>query len=368
MKWDRAIVQKGPGLESFAATYLGRPDRNCALVCGAGFDPRALAFPQLLAPAVRARVAALCLREERPKPQPQLRPVANRHAAELQQLFAACTITPVSIFDDGASVVGGRRVIPIVDQFLNAAQGKKPLTDVLIDISALSCGIFFPIFAHLLLRIEREKLPWNLHLFVAENPNIDLKIRGEITDTVSHIHGFRSQESLSQTSDHAVLWVPVLAEDNEAQMRHIHGLISQPASALDICPIVPFPGLNPRRPDVLVEHYRELIGEWSIDPQHLLYAAESDPLDSYRSICQLHQRRHDTYRELGGSSTIVSPLGSKMLSVGLMLAAIERQMRAVYVECLGYEELAVPIMQGAQPAPLPITHVWLHGEVYRAAG
>ena len=121
-----------------------------------------------------------------------------------------------------------------------------------------------------------------------------------------------------------------------------------------------------RRPDVLVEHYRELIGDWEVDLHYLLYAAESDPLDSYRSISAIDQRRAETYGELGGSSTIVSPLGSKMLSVGLMLAALERKLRVMYVESRGYEELAMPVIGAAPGDPLPLTHLWLHGEIYRA--
>ncbi len=365
MKWDRAFVQKGDELEQFARNYLAAPQRRCILICGAGFDPRTLWLPQLLA---RSGVspAALYLREERPKPQPGLRPMADRHALELQRLFPTGRVAVVPIFDTGDSVVGGRRVVPIVDQFVDTEQATKPVTDILVDISALSCGVFFPIFARLLSRVEREGSPWNLHLFVAENPQIDLKIRGEAADTVSHVHGFRSADSLSQTDEHAVLWAPVLAEGNEAQLRQIHSIISQPTSALDISPIVPFPGLDPRRPDLLVEHYRELIGDWEVDLRHLLYAAESDPLDSYRSIYAIDQTRNDTYGALGGSSTIVSPLGSKMLSVGLMLAAIERNLRVMYVESRGYEEISVPFDGVLQVEPRPITHLWLHGEIYRA--
>jgi hypothetical protein len=365
MKWDRAIIQHGPEVGAFVAGFLGRPDRRCVLICGAGFDPRTLALPQLLVNGHAPKVPALCLREERPKPQPSLRPIANGHEAELRRMFASCTVSSVRIFDDGGSVVGGRRVVQEIEAFLSSAQRTGPLTDVIVDISALSCGIFFPIIAYLLSRIDREKLPWNLHLFVTENPQIDIKIRGELTDAVSHIHGFQSPGSLSQTIDHAMLWAPVLAEDNEAQMRRIHSLINQPAATVDISPIVPFPGIDPRRPDTLVEEYRDLIGEWEVDPRHFLYAGESDPLDSYRSICEVDQLREETYGQLGGSSTIVSPLGSKMLSVGLMLAAIERRLRVLYVECLGYEELAVPSAKTSLIKEMPITHIWIHGDIYR---
>lgn len=366
MKWDRAIVQKDGEVDDFIASYLNRENRRCALICGAGFDPRTLTFVSKLPVTIRDRISALCLREERPKPQPKLRAIADKHANELKLLFPDCTISAIQIFDGGDGVIGGRTAIQLVDNFLRNADSKAPLTDVLVDISALSCGIFFPIFAHLLESVESRALPWNIHLFVEENPPVDTRIHGEITDAVSHIHGFRSHGSLSQSSEHASLWVPVLAENNEAQMRLIHGFVNQPEGPVDISPIVPFPGRDPRLPDILVEHYRDLIADWGADPRHMLFAAESDPLDSYRSICEIDELRKETFGQLGGSSTIVSPLGSKMLSVGLMLAAIERKLRAVYVECRGYDETGVA-GEISLPDALPlITHLWLHGEIYRA--
>lgn len=365
MRWDRAIIQQGDEVGRFAATYLAGPKRRCALICGSGFDPRTLALPAVLQGCTGLDLTLLCLREERTKPQPNLRPVADRHEADLIRMFAGrCSVHTVNIFDEGGGVVGGRRVVAIVESFLSATEAAGPITDVLVDISALSCGVFFPIVAQLLQKNRANQPKWNVHLFVTENPQIDIRIRGEVMDTVSHIHGYRSRTSLSQTSDHALLWVPVLAEDNAAPMRQIFDHINQLTAAVDVSPIVPFPGMDPRRPDCLVEHYRELIGDWQIDPRHFLYAAESDPLDSYRSITEIDRLRHATYDELGGSSTIVSPLGSKMLSVGLMMAAIERELRVVYVECLGYEELAVPMPNAVRNLKLPITHIWLDGEIY----
>jgi hypothetical protein len=113
----------------------------------------------------------------------------------------------------------------------------------------------------------------------------------------------------------------------------------------------------------LIEEYRDLLNDWEVDPRHILFAAESDPLDSYRSICDITEARRQTYKDLGGSSTVVSPLGSKMLSVGLMLAAIELNLKVPYVESLGFEEADVPTAPN-DSSNFPLTHVWLHGSVY----
>ena len=365
MRWERSIVQRNADVSKFITNYLGRSDRRCALVCGAGFDPRTLALSQMLPEALRSRMSALCLREERPKPQPRLKPIADQHAARLKQRIPNAEIKEIHIFDANNNVVGGRHVVPMVNEFLHSANTESAITDVIVDISALSKGVFFPIFAQLIAQAETENVSWDVHLIVAENPNIDIKIRGEITDTPSNIHGFRSRDSLVQMSGRAVLWVPVLGEGNNAEMRLIYDLISEPNAPVDVSPIVPFPGLDPRRPDVLFDYYAELFEHWEIDPRHLLYAGESDPLDSYRSICHIDQLRDQTFGSIGGSSTIISPFGSKMLAVGLMLAGIERSIRTIYVEYRGYEELSVPSQSPTVTEPLPLTHLWLAGQNFR---
>ena len=58
---------------------------------------------------------------------------------------------------------------------------------------------------------------------------------------------------------------------------------------------------------------------------------------------------------------ILSPLGSKVMALGALMAALERDLPVAPVESLGYDlEASVP-EQIDQPA---LIHVWLEGEVY----
>lgn len=363
MKWSNATLQRGNEVEVFVRDYLADPSRQCVLICGAGFDPRTLRFPTILGEN-RVNVSALCLREERPGDQGSLRVQSDKHVEKLAELLVNPRISPLPIFDESGSPVGGRRAVSMVDSFLNEFEDSLHI-EIIVDVSALSCSIFFPILARLLGRAATESKAWNIHLLVAESPEFDSAIRGEIVDAVSYIHGFRSTESLIQTHDHAILWVPIFAEDRDAQMRLIHGAINQPALEVDISPVVPFPSRDPRRPDMLVELYKELIGDWEIDMKHLVYAAENDPLDSYRSISNIDQMRQETYGPLGGSTTIVSPLGSKMLSVGLMLASIERNLRVMHVEYRGFEGVGDFKFDQIDQGDWPLTHLWLFGQCRR---
>ena len=128
----------------------------------------------------------------------------------------------------------------------------------------------------------------------------------------------------------------------------------------DVCPILPFPAENPRLPDELIEEYRdELMSTWSVEPRDIVYAHERDPLDLYRTILRIHGARQRVFKEVGGSITVLSPLGSKVLAVGALMAALDRNFPVAYVESIDYDikpqTIEVMDTQGE------IVHVWLRG-------
>jgi hypothetical protein len=61
---------------------------------------------------------------------------------------------------------------------------------------------------------------------------------------------------------------------------------------------------------------------------------------------------------------ILSPLGSKALSLGALMAALERNFAVMYVEAIGYTadfaqlDALAPARQGE------LVHLWLHGDAY----
>jgi hypothetical protein len=115
--------------------------------------------------------------------------------------------------------------------------------------------------------------------------------------------------------------------------------------------------------DKLAEEYREMFGQWKTDTRNLLYAAESDPLDAYRTICSVCAARERTFRNLSGSTVVLSPVGNKLLAVGVMLAAVERDLPVALVESVGYDEDMGAITSSA-PHDVAIQHIWLAGETY----
>ena len=58
---------------------------------------------------------------------------------------------------------------------------------------------------------------------------------------------------------------------------------------------------------------------------------------------------------------ILSPLGSKVMALGALMAALERDLPIVHLESIGYE------LQNSVPETVDqpsLNHVWLEGEVY----
>src|SRR5262249_22321685 len=132
-----------------------------------------------------------------------------------------------------------------------------------------------------------------------------------------------------------------------------------------VCPILPFPAFHPRYPDELVEfHAVALQNEWQVDARDLVYADETSPLDLYRTILRIDDARQRVFAGVGGSLSILSPIGSKALAVGALMAAVERDFPVIYVESTGYSVDLREIDLIHQHATGEVIHVWLDGEVY----
>src|SRR5262249_33683359 len=135
-------------------------------------------------------------------------------------------------------------------------------------------------------------------------------------------------------------------------------------SIYKVCPIVPFPARNPRRADeLLVEYCSALTNEWDVDTRDLIYVSERNPLDCYRTISTLKTRYDKTVEGIFFPQIILSPLGSKVMAAGAMMAAIEHDLSVQYVETLRYEFDGGAATVAGGPPDMAV-HLWLHGPVY----
>ena len=351
-RWDPCVVHRGGDVDEFLTEYFGRPDRKILLVAGAGFDPRSSAVSTRLR-AAKAVIRAVFIKEERPNPAQELLDRANANETTLLATMTESQVQSIDVFGSDGAVVGGRNVINILrGQELNGT------TDVVVDISALSVGISFPIIRYFVERIAHSIESVNLHVFVAHDPNLDAGIRATASDSPGYVHGFKGRSTIYDSADAARLWLPQLAIGRRWAFTKLFDFVDPH----DTCPILPFPAANPRLGDELAAEYlTELESTWEIDTRNVVYADEGDPLDLYRTILGLDDLRQSVFAATGGSMLILSPLGSKVMALGALLAALDRDLPVVHLEAIGYE------LEGSVPEtidPPGLVHVWLEGEVY----
>ena len=352
-RWDPCVVHRGDDVGGFFEQYLGKSARKIFFVAGAGFDPRACALAARLR-ETDAVVRALLIKEERPNPAQELLDRALANEAVLLSTLADGQVESIDVFGSDGAVVGGRNAVNILTR-----QGLDAVTDVVVDISALSVGISFPIVRYFVERLVYGEESTNLHLFVAHDPDLDAGIRAMSSDKPCYVHGFKGSSTLYDTTNAARLWLPQLATGRRWALTKLYDFVDPH----DTCPILPFPATNPRLGDVLAEEYlTELESTWEIDTRNIVYADEGDPLDLYRTILRLDDLRQNVFEATGGSMLIVSPVGSKVMALGALLAALERDLPVAHLESISYElETSVP----KTIDPPNFIHVWLEGEVYR---
>ncbi len=351
-RWDPCISHRDDTARQFIADYFSHTDREALLVCGAGFDPRATATATLLGAAAGARLQAHLIREHRPRPDPTLLQSADANQEALQALVSRNEVHTVNIFsEDEKTVVAGKRVVAMFRKLPLAG-----VTDIVVDVSALSTGISFPLIRFLVSQADTIPGFPNVHVLVLTSPTTDDAVRTELMDQHQMVPGFGEELMTTAGAHKPKLWLPQLGKRATSAL----DVIQNRMRFDEICPILPFPARSPRAVEELVEAYHVQISEtWLVDDRDLLYAAEDDPLDLYRTILRIDTLRRAAFQIEGGSMTVLSPLGTKAMALGALLAALERDLPIVYVEAQRYKMAHPPETQA-----YGLIHLWLTGQAY----
>ncbi|MHB0928817.1 MAG: hypothetical protein ACYC3W_07830 [Candidatus Nanopelagicales bacterium] len=354
-RWDRCVAHRDPDVRKFIEEYFRGADRRVAVIAAAGFDPRSAVVCRLLSESAKD-IRAVLVREERPDPAPELVTRAAENLSKIEALVPKKRVVSVPVFGEKNAVVGGRNIVKEL-----AKETFDGVTDVVVDSSALSIGVGFPLITYLDARVRHSGTPRNLHVFVALDAGLDNSIKPVASDTASLVHGLKGGLGLEAHAQAKKLWMPQLARGRRQILQKIREYVGK---IHDTCPILPFPASNPRLGDDLAEEFvTEFEDDWEVDTRNIVYAAENDPLDLYRTILRIDDLRRSIFEDLGGSKLILSPVGSKVLALGALMAAIERDLPVVYLESLGYECDSLPPSAPEDP-DVELIHVWLAGEVY----
>ena len=353
--WDNCIAHFDDDVSEFAHSYFADIKRKCLLISAAGFDPRAQKVPALLARTLGDRLSAIFIREERDRPDPALLEKADANEVALREIVTDARVESIEVFGDDGAAVGGSRIAAL----LSNISISDDITDVVLDLSAISIGIGFPA-AKILLENCENAATRAFHLLIVSNPELDGRILSESADNAMSVKGFSGIGHLNSTLESAQIWLPQLAEGRKRVLTSIGAAISD---RYKVCPMLPFPARDPRRADNLIGEYQnELVNEWQVDPRDLVYVSEWNPLDTYRSISLLKQRYDRTVEGIYFPRMILSPVGSKVVAAGALMAAIEHDLTVQYIEAVRYELNGDPSQGLAQDDQL--VHVLLSGPVY----
>lgn len=356
--WANCILHRDAEVASFISAYFNDTDRRVLLLAAAGFDPRANHITRQLAETLHDSLSAIFIREERSNPSAQLIERADDNEAVLRALVPNCEVIQIDIFADDGAPVGGHRV----SQELIRRPLPEDVTDVVLDFSALSIGVAYPA-ARLLLEACETENARTFHLMISSDPELDDRIQSDPSDRPSPVKGFAPEISDEDYED-AVIWVPQLARGRRATLIKISAGLGD---FYKVCPLLPFPAKDPRRSDNLVTEYQTaIVDEWNVDPRDLVHASEWNPLDCYRRLSRLKQRFDRTMQGTYVPRMILSPIGSKVLAAGALMAAIDHNMSVQYVETDSYA-IADEFQDGesANPEDPSFVHLILSGPLYK---
>lgn len=329
-----------------------------------GFDPRSLTALRCLAKlGLRDRLGYLALRLKTSAVFAQSGSVAeglvedNVTALNGLHVKRVEGILDVDTHDEEGHNVVGRQALRAVANGIALSLGKY--TDVVVDISGMPRGAFYPLISYLIRQSDKGKFP-NLHVAVVEDPLLDSQISGIEYGKADYLQTFRKQGT------EKVIWLPLIGDNEVARLEKIHNEIG--SSCIEICPIFPFPASSLRHADdLLLQHAELLFDGLLVSRDNILLCDEQNPFDVYRKIIDVHeyyQGRLSGALALGEVTTVVSPLASKMLSLGMLLAAIEKTLPVCHVEAGVYrvdKQNESALREGSSGVP---AEIWLTGEPY----
>lgn len=326
------------------------------LICGAGFDPRTLDVPRLLDQRAGSISEVLALRPPAEGEHPEATDAADQNVDQLQALFGdrLTLVDAPTVTDPSTSgLVLARKLV--------RDYGILTFDTVLLDMSGLPSSMSFTLL-HLVFRQSEPNLPvslgsrfdGNLLVSIAEDASTDERIRATGLGEPSVLPGFARRPDESRTC----IWVPVLGRGADAELRALATFFEPD----EVCPVVPFPAVDARRgDDLLVEHRELLVDVLQFEARNLLYASELNPFDLYRQLTRLALRYRRALAPLGGVTIVVSEHSSKLLSLGVVMAAHECDLVIGHVRPTAYR-LEPPSLN---PRRTSIHTAWLTGQPYR---
>ena len=345
------IVNKGAECEAFFNEFIG-PDRNFLCIATLGFNDLCLHFPSAL--AAFPNVDFLFLVEDRPEVSEILKQTAKRNKEVLMAKLNGRNVRweSVSIVAEDTANVAGRRAAKAC-----ALSLRQPYTDVIVDASSMSRGVCFPVVKQAY-EVSQRPGGGNAHIVVAGRNSTSIRATSTSSDAPQYVHGFQSDMDTYDVRKAIKLWIPQLSEHAVTSLSRIHRVLKPEES----CPILPFPSWNPRRGDDLLREFQlPILNDWDVNLLDVIYAHEADPTDVCETITRIHLGRELAFKNSTDrpARTVLSPAGTRIGSVGMLLAALQLNLPIMYEESIGYSSDLSSVPKLCENIPDHLWHVWL---------
>lgn len=362
LRWNRHFLRSGDGFKSLWTELTSTRSSRILLICGAGFDPRALAVTHELHNSGihldECRLIEFSSGSGLVSSDDLSR--ADEHRRHLGAVFPDDSLIQIQVpmrAEDGRSTGG----IRISEAFRNPAS-YAGYSDVVVDITALPAELYFPLIATLLKVWEDNDLNacalGNLHIAVCHNPAVDSIIQPQGGDKADMMYGFPGTLQQASIGNPIRVWAPVLGEHQFGRLERITDYLGADV----VAPVLPFPARDPRRGDELLLEYRSLIFDtWEVDSGDIIYADEEDPFDLYTKLLLLSSNYTEALRPIGTVQTVVSSHSSKLHSLGVLLAACEHNFAVAHVQPTTHDHEAG---FGPEHREGTLFDIWLAGEAY----
>ena len=371
-RWQNYVLEHGASFVRFWQEHLNVRERNVLFVVGKGFDPRmCLGLEALLNAGGKGKrdLYAISFAEGETSPSVVYLDRVERNWKRLQQLIAGkgeLSQQSLKMWSDDGRRVSSRSAANV----FHTLEDFSGYDDLVIDISSMPRNVYLPLIAKVLYLLdaaeaERSQSQPNLHVFVAEDPVLDHRIRDEeVDEAADYIHGFRGGLEMEATAGRPKVWFPLLGEDQRTQLNRIYDLIIPD----EICPVLPSPSVNPRRGDDLVLEYREFLFDLlRVEPRNFIYASERNPFEVYRQIRKSVLQYMNALEPLGSCKTVLSAISSKLMSVGALLVAYELKQRNLEIGIAHVESRGYKIddeSDNRDESETELFSLWLAGECY----
>lgn len=339
MLWREYVYRRGDGVhDMWDRLFENRPIR-LLYIAGRGFDLRAQTVMKEFILNCKSRghriekAELLLVSFSGYELSKDLKEQTEENAQALETLFNGTE--PVSHVSIGSSAAGeddlsASNALRLSSS--NVLAYVRDQTDIILDVSSLPRVVYLALMTGILDKLIPDVEATdalgtngvNFQVLVAEDATLDAKIRAEDpSNDLIVIPGFSSVLHAESVQEWPMVWFPVLGEYRVSQLEKVMTLAPIPVNA-EICPVVPHPSRDPRRADKLLMDYRRPLFEERGTPMtNIIYVYENQPFEAYYQLFKAMERYRKSLGIIGGCRLVMTPLASKLITLGTGLACFE---------------------------------------------